>query len=311
LNIFITGATGFVGCFLRDYFRSSEHAVWGTVYPEKPDRASSERLFHADIRSEERVSSIIKQIRPDWVFHLAAVSNVRHSWEKRKETLETNIMGTFNLFEAVKQFIPEARILYVSSSDVYGAGGFSGKPIEEKADVKAVNPYAYTKLSGEILSDFYAQIEKLDIVTARAFPHTGPRQSADFVCSDWAYQIARIEKKKAKPELKVGNVSVHRDFTDVRDVVRAYVSLLEQGKSGEVYNVCSGKALSLRKVLEKLLSFAAVPIEVRLDSEKLRKADIPVLVGDNSKIRNGLSWEPEIPIEQSLEELLDYWRARA
>ena len=173
-----------------------------------------------------------------------------------------------------------------------------------------VNPYAYTKWSGEILSDFYTRVENLNIVIARSFPQTGPGQRTDFVCSDWACQIARIEKGLSEPVIHVGNISVERDFTDVRDAVRAYVGLIEKGKTGEVYNVCSGRSYSLENILKHLLSFTQKEISVRVDSQKLRKVDIQRLAGDNRKIKEAISWEPQIPVEQSLKELLDYWRQR-
>lgn len=310
MNILITGATGFVGGYLREFLKSRESTVWGTAYPEKPQEHLEENIFHLDIRSEKDVFTCVERAKPDWVVHLAAVSNVRYSWERRKETFETNLLGTSNLFEAIRRFAPHSRVLFVSSSDVYGTKLASKKPYEEEAEVQAMNPYAYTKLSGEILSEFYTRIENLDIVIARPFPHTGPGQSADFVCSDWALQIARIEKGDGKSEIKVGDISVQRDYTDVRDVVRAYVLLLEKGKRGEIYNICSGKKYSLQRILDVLLSFSSQRIEILVDSQKLRKTEIPVLVGDNRKIKRELSWEPTVPIEQSLRELLDYWRSR-
>lgn len=309
MDIFITGATGFVGCYLREFLKSSEHRIWGTTFPEAPQNSSDEQIFYLDIRSEEDVSRHIRKIKPDWVFHLAAVSNVRHSWNKRRETLETNIIGTLNVFESVRQFSPEARVVFVSSSDIYGTESASGHPLGEEEDVSAMNPYAYSKWSGEVLSEFYTRVENLDIVIARPFPHTGPGQSADFVCSDWANQIARIENEQSEPEIRVGNISVERDFTDVRDVVRAYVRLVEKGRSGEVYNVCSGRSYSLEHVLKLLLSFTPKKISVQVDSQKLRKVDIPWLVGNNRKIKEEISWEPRIPLEQTLKELLEYWRS--
>lgn len=309
MNIFITGASGFVGSYLREFLRSSEHRIWGTAYPEVPQISAEEQIFYLDIRSEKDVSRHIREIKPEWVFHLAAISNVRHSWNKRKETLETNILGTLNLFESIRESSPDARIIFVSSSDVYGKESLSGDAVTEREEVLAMNPYAYSKWSGEVLSEFYTRVENLDIVIARPFPHTGPGQSADFVCSDWAYQIARIEKELNKPEMNVGNISVERDFTDVRDVVRAYVRLIEKGRTGEVYNVCSGRFYSLEEILKLLLSFTPKEISVHVDSQKLRKADIPRLVGNNGKIKEEIAWEPRIPMEQSLKELLEYWRS--
>jgi GDP-4-dehydro-6-deoxy-D-mannose reductase len=308
LNIFITGAAGFVGCYLRKFLHSQEHSIWGSAYPHVPEDNSGDRLFYLDLRSTNDVRMRVQEMRPDWVFHLAAISNVRHSWSRRKETLETNIIGTLNLLDAIREFSPEARILYVSSSDIYGRESRTGVPLTEEEEVLAMNPYAYSKCCGELLSQFYTRVENLDIVIARSFPHTGPGQSADFVCSDWANQIARIEKGRSDPVIEVGNIAVERDFTDVRDVVCAYALLIEKGKRGEVYNVCSNRSWSLQSILECLLSFTEKDISVRVDSQRLRKADIPRLVGDNKKIKEAVAWEPRIPLEQSLEELLEYWR---
>lgn len=312
-KVFISGATGFVGSHLIEHLSSQEYTIYGTSFPEKPEegvRAGRGRMSYMDIRSEKNVFKAIKSIQPEWIFHLAAISNVKHSWEKRKKTLQTNIMGAFYLFEAVRKFSPKARILYISSSDVYGVLTPKEKALQEEDSLHAVNPYAFTKISGEMLSWFYARIEKMDVIITRPFPHTGPGQSPAFVCSDWASQIARIEKGLAEPVIKTGNCKVRRDFTDVRDIVRAYTLLMQKGRSGEVYNVCSGKAVLLKEILDLLLSFSRETIEVEVDWQKLRKAEIPLLVGDNQKIRTATSWEPQIPLRKSIHDLLEYWREK-
>jgi len=292
---------------------SPEYEIYGTSFPDNPEKDDSYRgknISYLDIRSEEKVLDAIKTTHPDWIFHLAAISNVRHSWEKKRETMETNLMGTFYLFEGLRKFASQAKILFISSSDVYGILSPTEKALKEEDSFHVVNPYAFTKVSGEILSKFYAEIENLDIIIVRSFPHTGPGQGPDFVCSDWASQIAQIEKGLAKPVIEVGNLSVKRDFTDVRDVVRAYALLMEKGRKGEVYNICSGNAVSLREILDLLLSFSSLKIEVHVDSSKLRKADIPLLLGENQKIKQETSWEPEISLKQSLHDLLEYWRKK-
>jgi GDP-4-dehydro-6-deoxy-D-mannose reductase len=219
-------------------------------------------------------------------------------------------MGTFYVFEAVRKFVPRARVLFVSSSDVYGTLSPVKKALREENAFHVTSPYAFTKVTGEILSKFYAQIEEMNVVIARSFPHTGPGQSPDFVCSDWACQIARIEKGLAEPVIKVGDIGVKRDFLDVRDVVRAYTLLAQKGRRGELYNVCSGKAVALKEILDILLSFSSEKIKVKVDPQKKRKIDIPCLLGDNSKIKKEISWKPEIPIEKTLLDLLEYWRQR-
>ena len=312
-KIFITGATGFVGRHLIRLLSLENYQIYGTAYPEMPEEDEFEgnpHLFHIDIRSEEDLTSVIKDVVPDRIFHLAALSNVGHSWEKRTETMESNLMGTFYVFESVRQFAPKAKILFVSSSDVYGILEPVEEALSEEVDPKIVSPYAFTKVCGEQLSRFYSEIEGLDVVVSRPFPHTGPGQSADFVCSDWAFQIAKIEKGLMEPVVRVGSLEVRRDISDVRDVVKAYISLLEKGKTGEIYNVCSGRAVVLKDILNLLLSFSSKKIEVKVDPNRKRKADIPLLLGNNEKIRNELNWTPEIPLDQTLKELLNYWRER-
>ena len=313
LKVFITGATGFVGHYLIRSLTLNNAQIYGTAYPEFPKKSEygeSCTLYDVDIRSEEDVKSVIKNVQPDWIFHLAALSNVGHSWTKRTETMESNLMGSFYVFEAVRQYVPKARILFVSSSDVYGILEPKEEAMHEELELKILSPYAFTKVCGEHLSRFYTEIEDLDMVIARPFPHTGPGQSADFVCSDWALQIAKIENGLLDPVINVGNIEIRRDFLDVRDVVCAYISLLENGTKGETYNVCSGRARALKDILDRLLSFSTKPIEINVDPKRTRKADIPLLLGTNAKIRKELKWSPEIPMDQTLKELLDYWRER-
>ncbi|MBN2408760.1 MAG: GDP-mannose 4,6-dehydratase [Candidatus Aminicenantes bacterium] len=291
----------------------SENSVYGTAYPQPP-RPGEDNIRLLDLRSERDVFEAVKSARPDWIFHLGAVSNVRQSWERKKETMETNVMGTFFLFEAAKKFCPGARILFVSSSDIYGvlpaADGPEVKPLTEDDPFHLISPYSLSKFGGELMAGFYRRSEDLDVVIARPFPHTGPGQSPDFVCSDWARQIVRIERGGREPVLRVGRTDVQRDFTDVRDIVRAYILLLEKGRTGDVYNVCSGRSTALREILEVFLSSAAGNVRIEQDPERLRKVDIPCLVGDSRKIREQTGWEPRLPLERTLADLLDYWRAR-
>jgi GDP-4-dehydro-6-deoxy-D-mannose reductase len=323
LKVLITGASGFVGRHLIDHLsrpagkRSIE--IFGTCFPETPEhcadlcrRSPSVRLIHVDLRSADAVTDLIKTVRPDRIFHLAAISHVRTSWDRRRETLETNLMGTFHIFDAVRLFAPKTRILFISSSDVYGylKPKETARAFKETERDSIVSPYAFTKAGGELLSEFYAGSERLDIVVARPFPHTGPGQTADFVCSDWARQIALIERGKIAPVIHVGNLQPRRDYSDVRDVVRAYGLLMTKGKHGEIYNVATGKAPSLKRILQTLLSFSTRRIEVRVDPEKLRKADIPYLAGSNAKIKARTGWEPRIPLEKTLRDLLEDWRER-
>lgn len=322
MNVLITGASGFVGRHLINHLSGSggrpSPEIFGTCFPERPEHCAdlcrispSARLIHVDMRSADAVAELVRNVRPARIFHLAAISHVRTSWDKRRETLETNLMGTFHLYEAARRFAPKARILFVSSSDVYGylRPGERVHAFKESERDGVVSPYAFTKAGGELLSEFYSEWEGLNVVVARPFPHTGPGQTADFVCSDWARQIALIEKGKLPPVISVGNLEPRRDYSDVRDVVRAYALLMKKGERGEVYNVASGKAPSLKSVLRTLRSFSERRIEVRVDPEKLRKSDILHLAGSIRKIRLRTGWEPRIPLRQTLSDLLESWRA--
>jgi GDP-4-dehydro-6-deoxy-D-mannose reductase len=313
-RILITGASGFVGRHLAERLDRPGNLVFGTSYPHRPEQLRIPcrgDICYLDIRRRERLEPYIERIRPDWIIHLAAVSSVGLSWTRRQETLETNLMGSLHLLESVRKTASGARILMISSADVYGAEGVDEEPIRETHPVHAASPYAVSKISGELLAGFYAEVEGLDVVLARPFPHTGPGQEPDFVCSDWARQIARIEKGAAAPEIRVGNLDVARDFTDVRDVVEAYLLLLEKGGRGEIYNIASGEAAPLRRIMELLLERTGASIEVRVDPEKFRKTDIPILTGDSTKLRGDTGWAPEIPLGRTLGDLLDDWRERA
>jgi len=312
-RVFITGATGFAGRHLMAALPPSECIVYGTSYPQPP-HPGEKNIFHLDMRTERGVFEAVQQARPEWVFHLAAISNVGTSWARKRDTLETNVMGTFHLFEALQKFSPEARVLFVSSSDIYGSStgskGAGPKAFAEEDPFCLISPYALSKFNGELLAGFYSRCEGLDIVIVRPFPHTGPGQSADFVCSDWARQVIQIERGSQEAVIRVGNLEAQRDFTDVRDTVRAYVMLLQKGRKGEVYNVCRGRGIALSEILGILVSSTSRKVRVEQDPEKLRKVDIPSLVGDCRKIKTEMGWEPQVPLQTTLADLLDYWRVR-
>lgn len=314
-RVFITGATGFAGRHLMRALLPTEFSVYGTSFPQPPNHTEP-NICYLDMRQERDVFDVIKSVKPEWVFHLAGISNVKHSWERKREAMETNVLGTFHLFEAVKKFVPGARILYVSSSDVYGVGpglenaSAAARVFREEDAFHILSPYALSKASAELMAEFYAEVENLDLVIARPFPHTGPGQSPDFVCSDWARQVVQIERGVIEPVIRVGNLDIERDFTDVRDTVRAYILLMQKGRRGEVYNVCRGEAIALRRILEVFLSSTLKEVKVEQDPARLRKVDIPVLVGDNRKLKAETGWEPRIPLDHTLLELLDHWRTR-
>ena len=339
-RVLITGATGFVGRHLIAALNAGGGAarfeIFGACFPERPESCSdlcaaapNTRLLHLDLRNGAHAVDAVRGVKPDWVFHLAALSQVRLSWEKRREVFDTNLLGTYNLFEAARLHAPRARVLFVSSSDVYGFLTPHRRPLRETDGGSVVSPYAFTKKSGELLSEFYALREKLPVIVARPFPHTGPGQTPVFVCSDWARQVALIEKfkkhqeeaggrgpdgrtvkRKDVPVMRVGNLSLRRDYMDVRDVVRAYVLLMRKGRPGEIYNVSSGKAPSLEWILKTLIGFSRRKIAYEIDPARVRKVDIPFLAGDNRKIREATGWTPTIPLTRTLADMVDYWRVR-
>lgn len=310
-KVLITGATGFVGQYLLKFLEKEGFAVFGTSFPENP-QPWQKNIVYLDLRQEKEVYELIRRLKPDWIFHLAAVSNVAQAWAKRREVMETNVMGYFHLLEACRLFQPGVRLLFVSSSDVYGQREKreASEFLSENEPIKIINPYAFTKACGEWLSQFYVNCEGFQIIIARSFPHTGPGQSSDFVCSDWARQIAQIELGLVEPEIRVGNVNLERDYTDVRDVVRAYFLLMVKGKAGEIYNVCSGQAVRLKEILDILLSQTSYEIKIVVDEKRLRPLDIARLVGNNKKIMDETGWTPQIPLERTLADLLNYWREK-
>jgi GDP-4-dehydro-6-deoxy-D-mannose reductase len=338
-RIFITGATGFAGRHLIAALNAGRGAaraeIFGACFPERPESCSdlcaaapNVRLLHLDLRNDGQAVDAVRAVRPDWIFHLAALSQVRLSWERRREVFDTNLLGTYNLFEAARMHAPKARILFVSSSDVYGFLTPHRRALRETDGGSIVSPYAFTKKSGEILSEFYALCEKVPIIIARPFPHTGPGQTPVFVCADWARQVALIEKYKrheeekagkrgrvtdqrsGMPVMHVGNLALRRDYMDVRDVVRAYILLMKKGRTGEIYNISSGKAPSLEWILKTLIGFSRRKIAYEIDPARVRKVDIPFLAGDSRKIREATGWAPTIPLARTLSDMLDDWRAR-
>lgn len=311
IRVFITGATGFAGRHLINALNSEGAGafdIFGTSFPQEPEPGG--KIIFLDIRSRQNVTDILRYIKPDWIFHLAAMSSVRRSWENSYETLEINLLGTHNLLEAAKSFARKARILFVSSSEIYKFENKKNLLANENTEVEILSPYAFSKFAAEQLCEFNVRTENLDIVIARPFHHTGPGQSEDFVCSDWAKQIVEIERGKKNPVIKVGNLAVMRDFCDVRDVVRAYVMLMRKGKKGQIYNVCSGKPISLRKILTFLVKEADLSktVSIEIDPDRLRKTDSAFKAGDRTKLTKETGWEPEIQIERSLRDLLNYWR---
>lgn len=311
-KVLITGATGFAGSFLTELFVSShQFNICGTYQTEKSLQNVSEvsnnvLLKKVDFSVNSQVNELIKKEKPDLIFHLAALTSPGDSFKNSLEAITINFAIEVNLLEAVKIYSPSTRVVLITSADVYGGG--SKKPISEEAPFMPDNPYAVSKVAQDYLGLQYFISHNLDIVRVRPFNHIGPRQSPQFVVASFAKKIALLEKTSDESKLKVGNIETARDFTDVRDTVKAYYLLSEKGKKGDVYNVGSGKSIKIKEILEKLLSFSTKKLEYEIDQSLYRPSDTNDRVCDNSKLKNLTGWEPTIPMEQSLKETLDYWR---
>jgi GDP-4-dehydro-6-deoxy-D-mannose reductase len=262
-----------------------------------------------DITKSADLKRILKDVRPQVIYHLAAQSNSQASLKTPINTINTNIIGELNLFEALRSLKHHPRILIAGSCEEYGLVKKGQMPIKEDAPLRPRNIYAITKVAQDFLGYQYYKNSSFDVIRARPFNHTGPRQSEAFVCSSLARQVALIEKKRKRPILHAGNLNIKRDFTDVRDVARAYWLLAEKGISGEAYNICSQKAYSIKEIADIFLSLTGVKIKIECQKARARSNDMPILLGDCTKLKKATGWRPQILFKKTLQDLLDYWRS--
>lgn len=316
MKYLITGITGFAGSHLAEYLLGlGSCEVHGTIRwrsrTENIDHLKNKIHFHeCDLRDAGAVYRLIAELMPDRIYHLAAQSYVPMSWIAPQETFVTNVIGQLNIFEAVRATGCQCRIHIAGSSEEYGLVLPGETPIKETNPLRPLSPYAVSKVAQDLMGYQFHQSYKMFIVRTRGFNHTGPRRGMVFVTSNFARQIAEIEKGKREPVLDVGNLDAVRDFTDVRDTVRAYYLILEKGVPGEVYNVATGRGYKIGEVLEILQGFSTAKFQVKQDPKRLRPSDVELLIGDPTKLKRTTGWEPEIPIQQTLKDLLDYWRER-
>jgi GDP-4-dehydro-6-deoxy-D-mannose reductase len=267
-------------------------------------------LHVCDIRDATAMYELVRDLRPDRVYHLAAQSYVPMSWIAPAETITTNVLGQTNLFEAVRAVGCPTRIQLACSSEEYGMVLPEEAPIKETNPLRPLSPYGVSKVAQDLMGYQYHQSYGMHIIRTRGFNHTGPRRGEVFVTSNFAKQIAEIEKGRNAPVIHVGNLDAVRDFTDARDTVVGYYLALEKGRPGDVYNVATGKGYRIREMLDTLLSFSKVKIEVKPDPKRMRPSDVELLVGDATKLKAETGWEPKYGFEQTMKDLLDYWRAR-
>lgn len=310
----ISGITGFAGSHLAQYLLDRNFSVSGFYHPKHPtDNISSIKsklnLIPADILDAKRVAQSIKTTLPDYVFHLAAFSSPSASFTNPRETLENNINGQINILEALKAIKSKAKILVIGSADEYGKVNEKDLPLNEDAPLSPLSPYAVSKVAQDLLGFQFYLTEGLNIVRVRPFNHIGPRQSCAFAIPSFAAQIAQIEKNGPRT-LKAGNLENKRDFTDVRDMVRAYLLALEKGEPGEVYNIGSGKAVKIADILSKMISLAKVRINVERDRSRIPPVDIKIIYANYSKFKNKTGWSPKIPLETTLFDTIEYEREK-
>src|SRR3990167_7958333 len=314
-KVLITGIAGFAGSHLAELLLSKGFEVHGMRRPRtKMDHiesiANRLHLEDADLLDSHSLYATISRIKPDFIFHLAAQSFVPTSWVSPSVTLEVNIVGSANLFEAVLQARIDPVIQIACSSEEYGLVNEDELPIKETNPLRPLSPYAVSKVAMDYLGYQYHQSYKVRIVRTRGFNHTGPRRGETFAESNFAKQIALIEKSKQEPVIRVGNLDAKRDYTDVRDMVCAYLLSVEKCDPGDVYNIAVGRAIRIMDLLSLLLSFSKVKVTLKEDSSRMRPSDVPVLIGDNTKFVKKTGWKPEIPFEKTMEDLLNYWRER-
>lgn len=305
----IIGAAGFVGSYLIDHIQ--KHCIWSIVVTKMPQERLTLQgadVCDLDIMNPAAITELLEEKRPDYIFHLAAQSSVAVSWKNPGLTVDVNIKGSLNVLDAVRKLDYKPRVLLIGSGEEYGHLRQDEVPVGEENVLRPGNIYAATKACQNMLGAIYARAYGMDVLMVRAFNHVGPNQSPVFVVADFCRQAAEIELGMREPVIRVGNLSARRDFSDVRDVVRAYAALMEKGKAGETYNVGAGKAVEIRRILDMILSLAKKEIRVETDPARMRPVDVPVIEADIRKLQACTGWRTEIPLEKTIEETLNYWR---
>lgn len=313
MNILILGATGFVGSYLMERAMDAGHRVVGTHYHATIDssewRPYADQLVHCDIRYREQLDRVIGQSQPDVIYLLSAQSYPALSWQAPIETLETNVVGTANVYEAIRAAAIDPVVVVACSSAQYGEVSAQDVPVKESHPLRPMHPYGVSKAATEMLALQYWYNNKIRSVCARIFNTTGPRKSGD-VCADFTQRMARIEAGLLPPVLKVGNLQTHRAITDVRDLASALELLAARGLPGEVYNVSGSRAYKIQEVVDLVRRHALVPVEMAVDPALLRPSDEPVIFGDSARLVAATGWSQGVSLEKTIVDMLAYWRRR-
>lgn len=317
MKALITGITGFAGSHLAEYLLAEHPEV--EVFGTRRWRSRMENIQHlegrvtlleTDLSDATSTLHTLERARPDYIFHLAAQSFVPTSWVAPSETVNINLVGQINIFEAIRTLKLDPVVQIACSSEEYGLVLPDEVPIKETNPLRPLSPYAVSKVAQDYLGYQYFMSYGIKAIRTRGFNHTGPRRGEVFVTSNFARQVARIEAGLQEPVIRVGNLDSVRDFTDVRDMVRAYWLAVTKAKPGEVYNIATGEGITIRGMLDKLLAMSKIEVKVEVDPDRLRPSDVEVLLGDSSKFRADTGWAPRIPFDTTLRDLLDYWRER-
>ena len=313
MRILITGAGGFVGRHLSAYIGSvlpQARLTGTTLFPSESVHEAVNENYRIDLTDYSQVQQLLTRCRPDAIYHLAAQAFVPRSFEDPWETLENNIRAQLNLIQACLKLAIRPRMLIVSSAEIYGAVEPDQLPMNEETVIRPTNPYSVSKVAQDMLGLQYFLSHDLPIMRARPFNHIGPGQNDRFVAPAFARQIAAIEEGNCEALIYVGNLDAKRDFTDVRDIVRAYHTIVDRGLPGEAYNIASGKAYSIRSLLNTLLGLTDIAIDVRIDPDRLRPVDVLEIRGDASKLRRHTGWQPSLTFEATLRDVLADCRQR-
>ncbi len=305
----VIGAAGFVGNYLINEMAADGMEAYATKLPHEKLENEKAKVYDLDIMNKDAIVSLLFEVRPDYIFHLAAQSSVGLAWKNPGLTIDVNIKGGVNVMDAVRELYYKPRVLLIGSGEEYGHIQPGETPIKEGNHLRPGNIYAATKVCQNMIGSIYSKAYDMELMMVRAFNHIGPGQAPMFVVSDFCKQAAEIEKGLREPVMRVGNLAAKRDFTDVRDVVKAYVALVAAGKAGETYNVGSGNALAIQEILDLIVSMSQVEIQVEVDPNKLRPVDVPIIEADITKLHELTGWTPQIPLAQTIQETLDYWRA--
>jgi len=303
MKALITGSEGFVGKYLRAELAAAGYEVMGV------DLCDGDGVIAADLLDPAATEAVLKQVMPQVIFHLAGQADVGKSWKIPQKTFEINVIAAINLMEGIRKVCPEASLVIVGSSDEYGNLREAGVSVNEETPMRPMNPYAISKDAQEKLGKAYVKAYGMKVCMTRSFNHGGAGQRTGFMIPDFAQGIVRVERGESEA-VSVGNLASKRDFTHVKDIVRAYRLIAERGTPGEVYNVGSGKTYSAGDVLDKMIALATCPIPVRPDPARMRPSDTPVICCDNSKLRNDTGWVPEHDLEEILRDTLEYYRKR-